>query len=96
MTWHPCPQYGTFFKFFEDEYEEHERTFDPAHMRDGLITEFIIIINIINMIKSRDFIDVYLAERRKAADDDLKESIGHSVEFMAPHIGSWDIIRRRE
>ena len=41
------------------------------------------------MIKSRDFIDVYLAERRKAADDDLKESIGHSVEFIAPQTKSY-------
>ena len=24
----------SFFKFFEDEYGEHEKTFDPAHMRD--------------------------------------------------------------
>ena len=38
----------------EDEYEEHERTFDPAHMRD--------------------FIDVYLAERQRVAEEGCKDS----------------------
>ena len=47
-------QFRTFFKFFEDEYEEHERTFDPAHMRD--------------------FIDVYLAERQRVAEEGCKDS----------------------
>ena len=47
-------QFRTFFKFFEEEYEEHERTFDPAHMRD--------------------FIDVYLAERQRVAEEGSKDS----------------------
>ena len=47
-------QMQEFFGFFNELYAQHEKTYDPAHMRD--------------------FIDVYLSERKRVTAENLTKS----------------------